>query len=77
MHAGCLKAMLLGEKGSRAKSGATAITVFCQADAKAIGRMPEKAQLHENSGNQSGDLPCVNGRFSWVYGEERLNSGDD
>jgi hypothetical protein len=47
MHAGCLKAMLSGEKGSRSKSGATAITVFCQADAKAIGRMPEKAQLHK------------------------------
>ena len=46
-HTGCPKAMLSDEKGSRSKSGTTAITVFCHAAANAIGRKPEKVWLRK------------------------------
>ena len=48
-----------GEKGSRFESGATAITVFCDADADVIERELEKAQPQEHCSTQSARRPAL------------------
>ena len=48
-----------GEKGSRFESGATAITVFCDASATAIERELEKAQMKERCSAQSARRPAL------------------
>ena len=48
-----------GEKGSRCDSGATAITVFCDADADVIERKLEKAQPQEHCSTQSARRPAL------------------
>ena len=57
-HTGCPENRP-GEKGSRCQSGATAITVFCDADADVIERKLEKAQPQENCSTQSARRPAM------------------